>query len=179
MSKEEIIHNFNDSIIVGKKGEEIIELFIKNHPNVEKLYKVEDVKTFRDKDIDVVAFLKNGKRCDIEIKADTYTSGNIFYETISCVEKDTPGCMIKTQADFLFYYFLKTSELYIIKMKEYREWFNKNRNYFCKTHITNTRYDNSNFTSQGFLVPKTILERNKNIFKKYILSNNSKIAAVC
>ena len=61
--------------------------------------------------------MKNGNVITVEAKADKVISSNIFFETISNKEKNTLGCMLKTEADYIFYYFIAFKELYILKRK--------------------------------------------------------------
>lgn len=60
--------------------------------------------------------------------------------------------MYKTEADYIFYYFLAYKELYMLKRKDYVEWFDKN-----KLHLEGCRpkeVRNTNYTSAGYIVPK-------------------------
>ena len=99
-------HDFQKSIEVGKYGETLIEKYLKNHTKVSSVINVSGQKEYQDIDIDYVVHFKNGKQHTIELKTDTYNSGNIFYETVSNKEYNVAGCMKKSKADFLFYYFI-------------------------------------------------------------------------
>lgn len=115
-------------------------------------------------------YFTNRKSNTIEIKTDRYTSGNIFYETMSNKEYDVAGCMIKSKADFLFYYFTVTHELYIMKFNQYREWFNENIDNFNKKELKNIDRKRINtYTSVGYLIPKAYLETNFKGYKKEII----------
>lgn len=94
----------------------------------------------------------NSKEYTIEVKTDKWRTPNIYFETISSIENNTPGCMYKTEADYIFYYFLAYKELYMLKRKDYVEWFDKN-----KLHLEGCRpkeVRNTNYTSAGYIVPK-------------------------
>lgn len=63
------------------------------------------------------------KTYGIELKAERNSStGNLFLETWSNREWRTPGWMITSQADWLFYYFLDTQTLYVINLKALQKW---------------------------------------------------------
>ena len=153
------IHNFNESINIGNYGEQIIKYYFENNPNIADVIDVSQDKRYQDKDIDFLVKLKSGENISIELKTDTYDTGNIFYESISNEEHNVLGCMIKSRAKCLFYYFIKTKELYIIDFKSYKEWVNKNSKRFIKKRIKNiNRYSNGITHSVGFLIPKKIFE---------------------
>lgn len=106
----------------------------------------------------------NGKQVTIEIKTDTYKTGNMFFETISNEEYQTKGCLMKTNADFLFYYFsnYQNGVLYIFKMKAFRKFVLDNLPHFRQRRVTNTTH-----TSIGYIVPLSYIENNFSGYKKY------------
>lgn len=154
------VHNFNKSISVGDYGEQIIKSYFETNPNIVDVIDVSKDKTYQDKDIDFIVKLKSGENISVELKTDTYDTGNIFYEAISNQEYNVLGCMIKSKAKCLFYYFIKTKELYIIDFKEYKKWVNKNNARFAKKRIKNiNRCGNEITHSVGLLIPKRVFEK--------------------
>lgn len=154
------VHNFNKSINVGDYGEQIIKSYFKTNPNIVYVIDVSKNKKYQDKDIDFIVKLKNGENISVELKTDTYDTGNIFYEVISNKEYNVLGCMIKSKAKCLLYYFIKTKELYIIDLKSYRKWINKNNERFAKKKIKNINKRGNDIThSIGLLIPKRIFEK--------------------
>lgn len=154
------VHNFNKSINIGDYGEQIIKSYFGTNPNIVKITDVSKDKKYQDADIDFVVKLKNGEKISIELKTDTYDTGNIFYEAISNKEHNVLGCMIKSKAKCLFYYFTKTKELYIIDFKAYKSWVNKNNARFARKRIKNiNRRGNAITHSIGLLIPKRIFEK--------------------
>lgn len=160
------IYNFEESLDVGKNGEKIVYNYIKNNYKFLEIKDVSDIDGYKIKDIDLLCKYINGEYFEIEIKTDTYDTGNLFFETTSCVERNSLGCMLKTECYFLFYYFINTNELYILNMKEYRNWVIENINTFKKIQAKN-----KTFNSSGLLIPKGRLEKefNKKYFRKVIL----------
>ena len=68
-----------------------------------------------------MVFKKNGKKyfANIEIKGDRkHFTGNFFFETVSNLNKNTKGCMLYTESDYVFYYFIDTCDLYLIPTKK-------------------------------------------------------------
>ena len=94
----------------------------------------------------------DSKEYTIEVKTDKWRTPNIYFETISSIENNTPGCMYKTEADYIFYYFLAYKELYMLKRKDYVEWFDKNKLHLEECRPKEVR--NTNYTSAGYIVPK-------------------------
>ena len=86
-------HDFKKSIKVGEYGENLILDFLSNLDNVDFVEDVTGYPAYQNTDIDFLVHFKSGTVSSIEIKTDTYTSGNIFYETISNLEYGVAGCM--------------------------------------------------------------------------------------
>lgn len=126
----------------------------------ETLY-VENVeldKEFQEFDIDLIQFTHEDV-FNIEVKADTYDTGNFFFETVSNESKNTLGCFMYTSADFIYYYFLKKDILYILPMPECRKWFISNQGRFEQKKLATRKGKKILYYSYGYAVPiKTILE---------------------
>lgn len=154
------IHDFNKSINVGNRGEEIIKSYLENNPNIAEVIDVSKDKRYQDEDIDFIVRLKSGELIPIELKTDTCdNTGNIFYETMSNIEYNVPGCMIKSKAKCLFYYFINTKVLYIIAFKRYKEWVEENCKKFTEKKIKNINRKNNGIAySAGLLIPRSMLE---------------------
>ena len=133
-------------------------------------------REYRKKDIDLlwtINIAPTPQTLSLEIKADTYVSGNFFFETASNAEKGTPGCFMYTEADFVFYYFLKTGELYKLPMPATRQWFKENMNLF-QERSTRTPCGGplGHYTTIGRLVPiKTVMESNIGVEKSILRAN--------
>lgn len=155
-----IVHNFKKSINTGYCGEQIIKSYFETNPNIADVIDVSKDKAYQNKDIDFIVKFKNGDSVSVELKTDTYDTGNIFYEAISNQEYNVLGCMAKSKAKCLLYYFIKTKELYVIDFKAYKKWVNDNNERFAKKKIKNVnRYGNDITHSVGFLIPKKVFEK--------------------
>ena len=170
----ERIHNFKQSNIIGKTGEEIVLNWIRNRSNIRKITDVSTIEKYRDEDIDCILEFTDNKKKTGEIKTDTYLSGNIFYETVSNLEYGTLGCMEKSKADYLFYYFINSDELYIIDFPKYKKWFNENKHRFdCKKLKNKNKRENGIYNSIGYTIPKVLFEREFNAYKKFKIQEMS------
>ena len=111
----------------------------------------------------------------IEIKTDTYRSGNIYYETVSAEETGSIGGFEKTTADYMFYYFINLQTLYILDMKQYREWFKDHQEEFdaagYQKKVKNARFNSSTYTSIGYAFPVSLLEQEKAAWLRKVYIN--------
>lgn len=151
-------YSMEEQMDVSDLGIEVVTNYLLKHPNVSKIHNVENNKVFQKKDIDLLIKI-NERWCSIEVKCDTYTSGNLYFETISNINKNTLGCLIYSEADFLFYYFEKINRLYILPMKRFRKWFIENKSMFKKKNPS-TKGPNGNifYMSEGYVIPLALIE---------------------
>lgn len=161
------IHNFNKSLEIGDEGEAAVLAYLNQGSNIESIKDVTADPEYQQKDIDLMVKLKNGDEIAVEIKSDQYTSGNIYYEAVSNCEHNVPGCMVKSQANSLLYYFTETKELYLINFDAYKKWFEANKDRFRMVTIKNrTRKGDGISHSKGYLIPKKTLEEEFDGFNK-------------
>lgn len=155
-------YDMSETDAVGKKGILIIETYLKKLPETVEVINVEDEMKYRKKDIDLIWKRNIGSQTietKIEVKTDRYAhSGNYFLETISNESKNTPGCFLYTEADLVFYYFIKNKELHIMPMPDSRDWFILNMNRF-KERKTSTPVENGGYFTVGRLVPRDVMQK--------------------
>jgi hypothetical protein len=141
---------------VAIQGTRHMEAFLSQQASTRALLNVEDDPIYREQDIDLLWLRQRDgieKTTSIEIKVDRYfDTGNYFFETISNVGKNTPGCFLYSKADLLFYYFLE-QELHIITLEPVRAWFNARRAEF-RTKRTQTPVGLGRYETEGCLVPR-------------------------
>ncbi|PGK52509.1 hypothetical protein CN918_32510 [Priestia megaterium] len=157
-------YTMGDTMSVAKQAAIEIELFLHSLPQTLQVVNVESDPSYQKKDVDLLYYFHNRqnlkKRISIEIKGDRHHyTGNYFFETHSNLQKNTPGCFMYTEADFLFYYYLKEKELHILPVKETREWFIENIDQFpvrgTSTQIGN--FSKKGYATSGRLVPRDYL----------------------
>lgn len=104
--------------------------------------------------IDLVLNLKDGQTQTIEVKSDRcHKTGNYFFEIVSNLQLANIGCILKCQADCIFYYFDDVRELHIFNTKDIVTWFIANIDTF-KTRKVATKCAGGSYTSLGCLVPR-------------------------
>lgn len=156
-------YSMEDRQEIGDKGIEIVTAYLKNNKRVNKIVNVENYKEFQKKDIDILVNMNiEGipKWVAIEVKCDSYASGNLYVETISNMNKNTLGCLMYSEAHYLFYYFEKYQDLYILPMKKFRNWFKDNIKRFNKKNLFTKLPDGKIlYESEGYTVPLKIIKQ--------------------
>lgn len=95
----------------------------------------------------------------VEIKAELENKhGNFFLETWSNRERFTPGWMITLRSDLLFYYFLKSDELYIIPFRKLQKWAFQQSRIYSFPERKQAKYDQQNDT-WGRCAPIAVVSR--------------------
>lgn len=154
-------YEFNDKLSEAQEGEDIVIDYLLSLPNVIEVQDVRDLSEYRSKDIDFLVHTYDEKKkkfsCEaIEVKTDKYyQTGNIFAETVSNINKNTKGCFIKTECDYMYYLFLPQNILYILPMKKVKKWFLDNYDNFI-TKMTSTCDTDGTvlYKSLGKLIPR-------------------------
>lgn len=120
---------FSSCLKNGKKGEADVINTLKNMFKDEwNIEYVGDDKKFQDMDIDILMHKKNSDEViNIEIKTDYTKYKNIFAEFLSCREKNTPGCWVKTKSDYILYYFKASGIIYVIPTNQGKKLMNEEK----------------------------------------------------
>lgn len=152
------ISTFKDSCKTGAQAVALVTSWLLSTPAVSSITNVENNRLFQNQDVDIITVSREGITHKLEVKGDSYDSGNLFFETISNTSKNTSGCFLYTEADWLCYVTLPTKTLYVIPVKKTRAWFLKNINSF-KEVKTFTAVGNSKYQTVGRLVPIKELQK--------------------
>lgn len=135
-------YHFKERADFAQKGVDIISDYLMSLSCAVSVVNVENNSEYQDKDIDLIWKYENPQKklceCAIEVKTDSYTTGNFWLETISNDAKNTEGCFLKSRADYFFYYFEKLDVLYIIPLKAAQKWLRLNMDRFRES-ITSTK----------------------------------------
>ncbi len=144
---------------VADEAAAAIETLLWRQSKTHNVRNVESNRTYRTKDIDILWEVKLGdghtKTVSIEVKGDRwYKTGNYFFETTSNEGKNTPGCFMYTEADFVYYYFVEEKELHILPMPLTREWFLLHQSEFREKRTSTPIGNGNSYVTVGRLVPR-------------------------
>ncbi|AGC42822.1 hypothetical protein MYSTI_01474 [Myxococcus stipitatus DSM 14675] len=89
-----------------------------------RVHDVQSDPRFQHRGVDLLWELPSGEVRGIEVKGDrNATRRRYFFELVSNLEKDTPGCFLYSGADLLVYVFLSQGEMHVLPLKAARDWF--------------------------------------------------------
>jgi len=130
--------------------------------STEKIVDVQYEPEYQRAGTDIIWGLKNDispSVFGVEVKTDSYynSSKNIFWESMSNVERGIPGCFETSEADLFFYLFNPGNKLYIFPIKKTREWVRENKERFRTASAKNYSKKGAYiYQSQGYLIPRDI-----------------------
>ncbi|PWA09676.1 hypothetical protein DCC39_12585 [Pueribacillus theae] len=156
-------YSMRDTLDIADAAAKDIEQWLKTFEETIDVMNVENDEDYQLKDIDLLWIKQNrdgSKRTiTIEVKGDRYyRTGNYFLETISNKKKNTPGCFMYTEADYVFYYFVDEKELHVLPMPRTRDWFIRNLHHF-KERETSTPVGDGHYITVGRLVNRNELQK--------------------
>lgn len=142
---------------VARRATRDIETWLRGLKQTVALRNVEQDPAYQRRDIDLVWTTHKGEY-QVEIKGDRWhRTGNFFLETHSNQEKGTPGCLLYTEADLLFYYFVEPRRLFMIPMPALRDWFDRHRTRFPERSV-HTPVASGHYTTVGRIVPIVVIQ---------------------
>ncbi len=146
------------ALAVAERASSDIEAWLRTFEETVDVRNLENDPEYQKDDIDLL-WVTRKKEFLIEIKGDRWhKTGNFFFETLSNKERNTPGCLLYTRADYIFYYFVETGTLYALPMPATRDWFKKNLDRF-KERSTTTPVGSASYTTVGRLVPIDVVQQ--------------------
>jgi hypothetical protein len=117
-----------------------------------RVHDVQEDPRFQHRGVDLL-WEREAEVVGVEVKGDRHgRRGNYFFELVSNLEKDTPGCFLYSEAKWLAYVFLRERELHLLPLHETRAWFLANKATFPLRH-TRTQVGKEGYTTVGALVP--------------------------
>lgn len=161
---------------IASKAATEIDTFLRSRKNIFDVINIEKDKQFQRKGIDLLCFIcksKTLKTKSIEIKADTHTYTNrYFIEVIGNDSKGTPGGMLYTIADYIFYYFINAKELHVIERIPLQKWIcNNGKNLNYREVPTVDENNNVLYNTIGTYVSREVFKDTVPIWVYYLNSN--------
>jgi hypothetical protein len=147
----------------GKAGTSEIEKYLRKLPETIRVINVESDEKYREQDIDIIWIRSEGSDIHetfIEVKTDYQEkTGNYFLETISNDNKNTLGCFLYTEANYVYYYFINIKELHILPMPSSKEWFLNHMDEFREMATSTSSNGTILYRTIGRLVPKNVMQK--------------------
>jgi hypothetical protein len=151
------VYDWKDKLAAGKEGVELIITLLKARPETVFIDDVQDEPKYQPKGIDLLWHRKgtNGsvEVVSVEVKWDTYTSGNIALETVSVVETGTTGCFLTSEADLWVYCFPGYAKALVIPLRQAREWFTTHQDRYRRRVTSSRDSGRSEWHTEVALVP--------------------------
>jgi len=160
------VHDFKNSLQVGAEGEQVVINWLSSGKNVLAVIDFRNMPKMQKVDIDfgmVVETITGVNVTTWELKTDTTTLPNLFYEEVSAQETGSKGCLAKTKADFIIYRYENLGITYVLQTRKFRKWVAQQRDTIIsmtglKT-VKNRRYDGSLFSTTGLAIPRDLINR--------------------
>lgn len=154
-------YSFSDKNNATKRTEILIKQWYEKYGYL--VFDVSDLKGYQVKDIDLLVYYNGdvNTQLKLEVKSDTYESNNYFAEVISNTSKNTLGCWLQTESDYIMYYFEKSCELHMIPTKQAQDYVINNYDKL-KSVFVGTKTDNGKkilYYTEGKLVNKKQLQK--------------------
>jgi len=109
---------------------------------------------FQHRGVDLLWERAGGELVGVEVKGDRQERrGTYFFELISNLEKQTPGCFLYSEARLMLYVFIPSGEVHELPLAETRAWFLPRASQFQLKH-TQTRIGPEAYTTVGAVVPR-------------------------
>lgn len=163
MSKIIKQHDITYTTSIAKRAATDVTHFLQTvWPQTVAVHNVEEDTAYQAHDVDLLWTVLEKERLrviPVEVKGDRYhRTGNFFFETISNEGKGTPGCLLYTKAEWLFYYFLEVGTLYCLPMDKVRPWFIEHMPRFKEQRTSTPTRSGQAYVTIGRLVPITIVK---------------------
>lgn len=149
--------NFEDSSEFGKLGEKAGIEILQGMFDASEIKDVSLDKEYQKIDVDLI-INHNNKEYKVEIKTDKTYHKNLFLEIVSSFERNTLGWFAYTEADYLFYGFSESGDVYLIPILELRGLTEENS--FCEKEAKENVGQNIK-TSIGIIVPLSYVSEYK------------------
>ena len=153
-------HEFKNDLKTGARGEAIIERWLSKQPGVVSVDDLTGIEKYQKLDIDFAVTFNTGKRVTFEVKTDTYPMKNLYYETMSNLERGTIGCFEMTGADYMLYFYEKHNRIVMMDVGRMRKWFSlyKMRLEPYRKQVVN-KVGSNHYTSEGYAIPLRMIDK--------------------
>lgn len=119
-----------------------------------RIHDVQADPRFQHRGIDLLWERSGGAIAGVEVKGDRQRArGTYFFELVSNLERDTPGCFLYSEAELMLYVFVGAREVHALPLPATRAWFLPRAKEFPLKQ-TRTRVGAQTYTTVGAVVPR-------------------------
>lgn len=148
-------YGWKSQLAVGARGVERVATYLREHG-----FQVQDVtadKDWRHRDVDLLVRGKRKQRWKaVEVKTDSYTTGNIFLELVA--SSGRPGCVFVSRADVWCYWLSALGILLLIELPALQYWLMCHADEYRQTQVNSSR-GNGRWSIRGIAVPWSELHK--------------------
>src|SRR5260370_28091744 len=136
---------------------ELARSYLTRQDSLGQIHDVQEDPRFQERGVDLLWERLRAPVLGVEVKGDRQARrGNYFFELISNLERETPGCFLYSSADLLLYVFLSPREVHHLPMPATREWFLARANSF-ELRSTQSQAGPKRNTTVRVLVPMQLM----------------------
>jgi len=138
----------------AQRAVSVAQSFLHSEDATGEIHDVQADPRFQARGVDLLWQRSSGELLGVEVKGDRQAGrrGTYFFELVSNLERDTPGCFLYSHADVLLYVFLQTLEVHHLPVPATRAWFLA-RSGDYPLRQTHTRSGPLAYTTVGAVVP--------------------------
>lgn len=147
--------DFSKDLLYGDQAMLMAIQKLESLPETISVIDVSKVPLYQNMDIDMLwvrAYENKEIVSRVEVKGDSYPERNFYLEAWSNIERGTPGCIVKTQADFIMYLFVQTQNYYLLDASDLRTFMFAHPDYHCVAkhkRVVNKLNNGASYTSVG------------------------------
>lgn len=149
-------YGWKSQLEAGQRGVEAVSRYLLAHD-----FHVQDVTNDRDwqhRDVDLLVRGKRKQRWKaVEVKTDSYTTGNIFLELVA--SSGRPGCVFKSRADVWCYWLSSLGILLLIELPALQYWLLEHASDYRRSRVNSSR-GRGRWSVDGIAVPYEELLKN-------------------
>lgn len=150
-------HVMKKDVVKGDYGELLAKRFLEKFDRVGAIEDKSGVYEYQKADVDLLVEVPTRDGLEVlgvEVKNDTTTYPNLFYETKSVIKGEkvqSVGCLLVSEADYLIYIYQAFNAAVLVPLKNLNNWvvdYLKTGKTFGKGPVYNTQYE-----GEGYKIP--------------------------
>jgi hypothetical protein len=157
-----------EGLHVTARAVRAVTAYLETKPETVFVKSVEKDPEWQDRGVDLL-WKVEGRNIPIriEVKGDRqHHTKNFFLETISNLQRQTPGCFVATDSHIFAYYFVGVGELHMLPTKPLQKWFSYRIDEFPEKITSTTIRGKFAYNTVGRLVRRRLV---RDVFPDYAM----------